>query len=121
MVCPKFRFSTFGPRPYLVYRADGGAAGALAAHIENVIGRGRQDALRSVREHLGRRFGDVAVQAGNSAHVGLELAQADRFSVQLTQGKFAGALNPMPTAPCLRAPRQLPMSMQGIRVRQFNL
>ena len=71
----------------------GEAVGALTTRTDDAPGCGETNASRSAREFSEIRIGDLKLQGRKFAHVGMEVAQAANFSVQLSKETFAGARN----------------------------
>ena len=92
----KFEVSSADLCHYFASRAAGGFFGALATHIDDVLGCVGPDVLQKAREYLGRHF----------VHVGMKLPQDDAFSARLDQENFTDAPEPMPTASGSRASHQ---------------
>ena len=57
----KFQASWFGPCLYFVFRKGGGAAGAVAAHNDDILGCAEPDIRCKVRGFLERRLGNLEV------------------------------------------------------------
>ena len=81
----EFLVSTFDPRKYFVLRGSGVAVGTLTTHTDDVPGCGEPDILLEERKYLGRRFGDSDAQEQYFAHVGVDLPEANDFSIQSAQ------------------------------------
>ena len=95
---------------YVVFRGHGGAAGALSARIDDVLGCGRPVAFFNAHKFPGSRFECLAVQELSFVRVGVDVFRANDFSTQLTQENFTNALKPIPTSSTLWASRQRHLS-----------
>ena len=113
--------STFDPCLLFVFRNGGQAVGALAAHIDDISGRGEPDVLPKMRNFSGRRFRELKLQVEPSVHVGVELVQDSTFPVTLTQGDFTDHLQPLGTSPQLRAARHRLLSPEDGKLRHCKL
>ena len=82
--------SSFGPRLYDIFRESGGAVGAIAAHIGDILGCGERDLSLKARSFSGARFGKLKGQDESIVCVGMDLAQEKDFSVTLTHGGLFG-------------------------------
>ena len=71
--------SKFDPRSYSAYRARGGAVGVPTTHIDDALGFGWRDVLKSVKCYLERRFEVLKDQEQASAHVDVDLHQEKGF------------------------------------------
>ena len=71
----QFRFFSFDPWPYIVSRKNGGAAGAITTHIDDILGRGEPGVLAENRVFLGQRLGAMKVQELSSVNVGMAAPQ----------------------------------------------
>ena len=56
----------------------------FTTHIDDILGCGEPDGLPKSREYLERRLGELKLQESLLVHVGMDLVQADDFSVTLT-------------------------------------
>ena len=81
----RLEVSSFGRRPYFVFRELGGAVGAIAMHIDDILGRGAPDLPKNARRSGEGRLGKLKVQEESSVRAGAELGQEDDFSATLTQ------------------------------------
>ena len=70
---------------YFIFRKSGGADGAIAAHIDNILGRGELDVLCRVRIFPEHRNWDLGVQEKSFARAGMAPYRAGDFSAQLAQ------------------------------------
>ena len=106
---------------YFIFRRTGGAAGAIGARVDDILGCGEPDVLPKVRRFSAPRFGGLYVQEKSFAHVGAGLPQATDFSAQSAQKGFAGGLNVTPTSPELWAARRRLPATEEIKICQCNL
>ena len=95
----KFQASLSGPWVHPISSEGGRAVGAITAHIGDTIGCGEPDIPSRVRGPSVHRFQDSKGQGKPSAHVVVELSQANDFLAQLTQDEFAKCLGLTPTNP----------------------
>lgn len=80
MAALKFQVSSFDPCLHFVFDPSGGAVGALATHIDGVLGRGGPDVLAEVRKYrwaAERRFGVLRFQIKSFGRVGTEVRHPD--------------------------------------------
>ena len=81
----RFRATSFEPCFYFVFRRGGGALGTFATQIDDVRGRGEQDALTRILAFLEFRSGTTDAHGPAFAHVGMALPQGSELPVKLTQ------------------------------------
>ena len=110
--------SPFDPFMYFVYRKSGSAVGALATHIDDILGCGVPDLLVKVRGFSDKRCGEMEAQEESPVPAGMELGQEKDFSVTSTHADFTKNLKLLPTPPALWAGRKEPLSMSYIKLRQ---
>ena len=80
--------TTFDSCLFFVFRGEGHAVGAFAAHIDDILGRGEPGVLAKIRNFSERRFGGLKLQESSFVHVGVELVLDSTFSATLIQGDF---------------------------------
>ena len=100
------------------FRKQGGAVGALATHIDDILGRGEQDLLSQTRAFSGHRSGKLKVQEPTSVRAGMEVSQETNFTEKLAQEEFTSNLKPPPTYPDLQAAPRQPLSQLDIQLRR---
>ena len=71
----------------------------VATHIGDILGCGEPDELLKARCFSEGRFGKLKVQEKSFAHVGMELAREQDFSVALTREDFTKNPEPLLTSP----------------------
>ena len=113
--------SPFDPRLYFVYNRSGSAVGAIATHIDDILGCGEYGLLAKIRPFSEKRFGTLGAQEWSLVHVDMELPQEKDFSVTSTQEAFTKNLKLFPTLPESRAGRKNPLSTDYIKLRQCKL
>ena len=77
--------------------------------------------MKLVKCYVYRRSGHLEVQERDFEHVGAEFLHEKDSPALLTQQKFTGALEPIPTTPEAQASRQRPLPMGGGRIYQCYL
>ena len=109
------------PCLFFVFRDQGQAAGVFTTHINDILGCGEPNALPKSRGFSEQRFGGMKLRENSFVHVGMEVEQADNFSVTLTQAHLTRNLQPLGTSPELRAARQKLPSPEDVKLRQCKL
>ena len=102
----RFDVSDSDPCLYSVFGGGGGAAGAIATHIDDIQGCGEADITSRTRDFSEMRRGELEVLGKSFAHVGMELGRKDSYPVTLTQENFAKNLRLIRASPKLWAARQ---------------
>ena len=110
--------SKFGPCSYFVLRRDGGAVGAIATHIDDILGRRENKVTCKTRVFLGRGLGRPEVQETSCGCVGAELPQEEDFAGKLTQGETMSNLKPLLTSPEFWTARQHLLPQEAMNLRQ---
>ena len=84
----RFRVSSSHPRLFLLFRRDGGAVGAFATHMEDVLGCGEQDVLTKIRVFPENHFGTLKVRESPFVRVGVELSHEGNSLAKLTEDEL---------------------------------
>ena len=113
--------STFDPCLFFVFRDQGLAVDVFTTDIGDILRCGAPDALPKIREFPEQRFGTIKLLENSFVHVGMELEQADNFSVTLTHADFTKNLQHLGTSPELWAARQKLLSPEDAKLRQCKL
>ena len=71
-------------RRHRLIRESGAAVGAIAARIDDTLGRGEPDLRPNTRRFFGKRFGKLQAQEKSFLRAGVELAQGMDFSATCT-------------------------------------
>ena len=101
-----------------VFGQGGGAVGAFATHIDDVLGCGEQDVSARIRVPPRHRCGGMKAQEYSFAHVCIELFQEGDLSVELTQVEFTKDRQPPEASPELLATHRPPPAPEAIQFRQ---
>ena len=72
-------------------------------------------------EVIGKRLDAVKVHAGTFTHVGMELVQSENGDVELTQGSFTEAMQPIDTSPMLWKERVRLLPGEGSKLCQGKI
>ena len=104
----------FGPCMYSVFREGGGAIGASTANTDGISGCGGPGVLGETQTYSGARFGVLKLQESSFAHVGIEVSQANDYSVRSTQADLTSKLAPLGTSPALWAAKQQLLSQENV-------
>ena len=118
---PRSEVSSPDSRMYFIYRKLGTAVRVIATHIDDTLGRGEPDLELKARGFSEKRFGESEGQEGPFIRVGVELAKEKDFSATLTREDFTRNQKLLPTSPYQCARRKEPLSMEYIKLRQWEL
>ena len=110
--------SPFDPRLFIVSRAEGGAVGAFAAHIDETLRRGEPDVPAKIRVFFGISLWEGDGAGLDFVHVGVGISPEDDFAVKLIQEEFTQNPKPLGTSPGRWAARQRTLSPEAIKSRQ---
>lgn len=115
------RVSSFEPRLFFAFRREDGPVGAIATHIDAILGRGEPDALSKIRVSPECRFGEMRAQESPFVRFGVEVSQEDDFTVKLPQEEFAKNLKPLISSPTLWVSRWWIASPAVIKLRDGKM
>ena len=104
------RVPKFDPCLHFIYRKDGGAVGGFTTHIGDALGCGVPGFLAQTEVFSEARFGQLKLQESSAAHVGMEVAQGNDYSVRLASAHLLGVSDSSPAVNILG--RCSPLSSQ---------